>query len=198
MTAQTRQPKGVPVGGQFAERERADAETTLAAPKLPWSLARNNAIAKSGELNDGMHEQRLPWLLREKPAESARRMREAAAAAEASLAAEQIKTTGYDPDWAETWRKMADGHTAIAQQLERASDYEFGDDLGSGVTKTEGAWTVSLGGGQALAYRNDSNETLHTTLLRFPNGWRVGKVWTMSAPPKTVIALANRMAKKLP
>lgn len=197
MTAQTRQPKGVPVGGQFAEHDRADAETTLAAPKLSWAAARDLAIAKSAEHADGMHEQRVIWLLRAKPAEAARRMREAAAAAEASHAAEQIKAADYDPEWAETWRQMADGYTAIAQQLERAGEYEFGE-IGPGVTKTEGAWTVSLGGGQALAYRNDSDETLHTTLLRFPNGWRVGKVWTMSAPPKSVIALANRMAKKLP
>lgn len=133
-TIASRQPAGTPVGGQFASHDRPEAHATLTAQAgtLSWPEARAKALAVSSRLDDGMHEDRARWLLRVSPAEAAQRMREAADTAAASLAAEQLKSeSDYDPEWAETYRKMADGHLAMAQKLELAAESDEFAGLGA-------------------------------------------------------------------
>jgi hypothetical protein len=197
MNAVVRAPKGIPAGGQFASHNRSEADTTLATTGLPWHVAREKALVTSADLNDGMHEMRLRWLLTTPPAEAALRMREAAKTADVNMTAEQLKTgADYDPEWVETYRLMADGHLAIAQKLELASPYEHGDAPAnqSGIV---GAWTVSVGAGEVVAGRTDSSLVYSTGLQRFPIGWKVGQVWNPESPPKSVIAMANKLAKRL-
>lgn len=59
-----------------------------------------------------------------------------------------------------------------------------------------GAWVVTVTPGAAEARNTRTGRVETTSVLLFPVGWRVGQVW--SGPvPKTVVTLANRLAKRM-
>ncbi len=64
-------------------------------------------------------------------------------------------------------------------------------------TETTSAWKVAVTLGTVVATKSDGTER-ETICTRFPNGWHLGQKWSPSAPPKSVIALARRMVKRLP
>lgn len=59
-----------------------------------------------------------------------------------------------------------------------------------------GHWSVTVEPGRVSAHK-DGSEPYSTSCIRFPVGYRVGQAWSPEQPPKTVLALANRLAKQL-
>lgn len=78
------------------------------------------------------------------------------------------------------------------------SDLYLFEHLPSATTHRVGAWRIELNplGGEALAYKPESNLTHSAPLTRFPNGWKVSQVWSTPVPA-TVQRAADRLAKGL-
>ena len=70
-------------------------------------------------------------------------------------------------------------------------------DKGLVSSETTGAWTVAVTMNEAYAVRKDEDIVHSTSVIRFPSGWRVGKIWRAGTPPNTVIAAAKRLAREL-
>ena len=66
-----------------------------------------------------------------------------------------------------------------------------------GHSASVGAWSVTVTPNEVTAGKRDSSLTYSANVLVFPVGYRVGKVWSPEQPPKSVIALANKLAKRV-
>lgn len=76
-----------------------------------------------------------------------------------------------------------------------------------GTTRTVGRWTVTVDAAGITAGPLEGGDVYRTTAIRFPAGWRIGKVWTngvTTGPPDTlgiprrVVTAARSLARALP
>lgn len=76
-----------------------------------------------------------------------------------------------------------------------------------GGTRPVGPWTVTVDLAGVTAGPLEGSDVYRTTAIRFPAGWRIGKVWTngvtTGAPellgiPRRVVAAARSLARTLP
>lgn len=189
-----RQPAGIPVGGQFASRDRADSELTLAPAGVPWDQARAAAIAAfearppylTADEYHGWREAfiNLPSMTTANPHEYADKIERSSAF-----------TDGADGAYFEGARKRL---RPVIEALRTAHvEHQYGVPL-SGKSGRVGNWAVDVSHHEAVAQDTRTSLVYSARMTRFPAGWRVGKVWSPENPPLRVIALANKLAGKLP
>lgn len=80
----------------------------------------------------------------------------------------------------------------------QTSDLYLFEHLPATVSVRVGAWRIELNPlmGGVIAWRPESNLTHSAPLIRFPNGWRVGLVWSTPVPANVQRA-AERLARGL-
>ena len=66
-----------------------------------------------------------------------------------------------------------------------------------GSTGSVGNWEVTVTPLEVTAGKRGSSLTYSAGVHLFPVGFKVSKVWSPEQPPKTVIALANKLAKRV-